>query len=233
MGSYFDPKLILKFIPDLLKFFPITLGILAGALLVGGVIASLVAFFRIFKIPVLDRISIVYTSFMRGTPTIIQLFLVYYGLPVLLQAIHIDTSNVSEIAFVILAYGLGIGAFLSEIIRGAINSVDKGQREAAYAVGMTTGQVFARVILPQALIVAVPNFTNLLISYLKETSLAFTLGVVDMVGRAFALGNLNYHYLEIYIGLTVIYYIVCIILQRAFSVIEMHTKKHERHLVEG
>lgn len=233
MGSFFDPKLIIKFIPDLLKFFPITLGILAGALLVGAVIASFVASFRIFKVPVLNRISIVYISFMRGTPTIIQLFLVYYGLPVILQAIHIDVSGISEIVFVILAYGLGIGAFLAEIIRGAINSVDPGQKEAAYAVGMKTHQVFYRVILPQALIVAVPNFTNLLIAYLKETSLAFTLGVVDMVGRAFALGNLNYHYLEIYIGLTVIYYIVCIVLQKGFSRFEFFIKKHERQLIEG
>jgi L-cystine transport system permease protein len=170
---------------------------------------------------------------MRGTPTIIQLFLVYYGLPVLLGAIGIDVSDVSEIVFVILAYGLGIGAFLAEIIRGAINSVDAGQKEAAYAVGMKTYQVFYRVILPQALIVAVPNFTNLLIAYLKETSLAFTLGVVDMVGRAFALGNLNYHYLEIYIGLTVIYYIVCIFLQKGLSKFEFRIKRHERHLVEG
>ncbi|WP_461204808.1 amino acid ABC transporter permease [Clostridium sp. DL1XJH146] len=233
MGSYFDPKLIVEFLPDLLKFFPITLGILIGAILLGGVLASIVASFRILNVPVLNQLSVVYISFMRGTPTIIQLFLVYYGLPILLQMINIDVSGVSEIVFVIIAYALGIGAFLAEIIRGAINSVDNGQKEAAYSVGMKTYQVFIRIIIPQALIVAIPNFTNLLISYLKETSLAFMLGVVDMVGRASALGNLNYHYLEIYIGLTIIYYVVCIFIQKGLSIFEFRITKHEQHLAKG
>lgn len=233
MGSLFQPQLIPKFFPQIIKYFPVTLGILIGAVFLGVIIAFIIALFRIYKVPVFNQISIVYISFMRGTPTIIQMFLVYYGVPEILKMINIDVTGIPEIIFVIIAYSLGIGAFLAEILRGAFNSVEKGQVEAAHSVGMKSHQVFIRVLLPQALIVALPNFTNLLVSYLKETSLAFMLGVVDMMGMANALANLNYHYLEIYIDLTVIYYVVCILIEKGLLRVEANLKKHEQQLVRG
>ncbi|WP_311516958.1 ABC transporter permease subunit [Paenibacillus polymyxa] len=112
-----------------------------------------------------------YVSFMRGTPILIKLFLVYYGLPELLKPIGIDLSRTDPLLFVIVTYALSDAASFAEIFRGAVRSVDKGQTEAAYAAGMTTFQSFRRIVVPQALIVAFPNMANTLIGSLKDTSL--------------------------------------------------------------
>ncbi|WP_068775856.1 amino acid ABC transporter permease [Paenibacillus sp. FJAT-26967] len=226
MGKAFDISLVWTFLPKLLAYLHVTLFILLVSLLIGAVIGFTLALIRLYKVPVLGRIVTVYVSFMRGTPILIQLFLVYYGVPQLLLGIGIDLSSVHALVFVVLTYGLHIGAFFSEIVRAAVGSVDRGQVEAAYAVGMTGPQAFTRIILPQAMTIAFPNIGNLVIGSLKDTSLAFSLGVMDMSGRADTLGTTN-HYLEIYLALALIYYAVCLLLEKLFSVAEKRLGRHE------
>ncbi|MFD0692967.1 amino acid ABC transporter permease [Paenibacillus sp. GCM10027628] len=230
MGKSFDITLVATFLPKLLYYLPLTLLILVASLTLGFILGLLIALTRLYRVPVLNQISIVYVSFMRGTPIIIQLFLVFYGLPMLLKLVNVDISRWDPIYFVIITYGLSIAAFKSENIRAAVNSVDRGQTEAAYAVGMTGPQSFFRIVVPQALLIAFPNFANSVIGFLKDTSLAFTIGVMDMMGRGETLIAATAHTLEVYISLTIIYYVTVLILEKGFKHTEFRLQKHERPL---
>ncbi|NEW05087.1 amino acid ABC transporter permease [Paenibacillus sp. SYP-B3998] len=230
MGKSFDITLVLDFLPKLLYYLPLTLLILVASLAIGFALGLLIALTRLYRIPVLSQISVVYVSFIRGTPILIQLFLVFYGLPMLLQIVQVDISRMDPIYFVIITYGLSIAAFKSENIRAAVNSVDRGQTEAAYAVGMTGTQSFLRIVVPQALLIAFPNFANSVIGFLKDTSLAFSIGVMDMMGRGQTLIAATAHTLEVYISLTIIYYITVLLFEKVFKVTEFKLQKHERPL---
>ena len=117
---------------------------------------------------------------------------------------------------------LSNGAGFAEIFRGAITAVDYGQTEAAYSVGMTSSQNFFRIVLPQAIRIAFPNMANSVIGSLKDTSLAFTIGVMDMMGRGDTLIASTAHALEVYISLSVIYYVIVILLEKLFRLSEKH-----------
>jgi len=180
----------------------------------------LIALIRINKIPVLQQFAVVFVSFMRGTPIIVQLFIVFFGLPVLLSKAGIDANNWSTIIFVIVTYGLNLSAFMSEIFRSAIVGVDTGQKEAAYSVGMTNWQAFKRIIAPQALLIAMPSFSVNIIGLLQNTSLGFTIGLVDVIGEVRAIGVRTYHVLEGYVAAAIIFIVLSILLNKLFSYTE-------------
>ncbi|MFF2091078.1 amino acid ABC transporter permease [Paenibacillus sp. NPDC058174] len=232
MGKKFDINYVLDFIPKLLSYLDITLFIVAASLVFGLLIGFLVALPRMYNVPVLKRVSQVYVSFFRGTPILIQLFLVYYGVPELLKLVNIDLSRTDVLVFVILSYSLHSGAFISEGIRAAVNGVDRGQVEAAYSVGMNGFQAFTRIILPQALAISVPIFANLTIANLKDTSLAFTLGAMEMTGKSQTLGTATQHFIETYIALSLIYFVISTVLERTFLYVERRLLKHEKQLVQ-
>lgn len=228
MGKAFDLALIFEFLPKLLAYLPVTLFILVAALFFGLWLALLIALPRLYNVPVLSQLAAIYVSFIRGTPVLIQLFLVFYGLPAFLQLFHLDVSRANPLFFVIATYSLSSAAFFSETIRAAVNSVDRGQIEAAYAAGLTGRQAFVRIVLPQAGMIAFPNFANSVIGFLKDTSLAFSIGVMDMMGRGQTLISATAHALEVYIGLAIIYYLVVIVLEKGFAGAERRLQRHER-----
>jgi L-cystine transport system permease protein len=228
MGKAFDPLLIIEFIPTLIHYLGVTLQILATSILLGLIIGIAAAIPRLFKIPFLNQLVILYVSFIRGTPILIQLFLVFYGLPALLIFVNIDISRMEAIYFVIITYAISNGAGFAEIFRGAIRAVDYGQTEAAYSVGMTSSQNFFRIVLPQAIRIAFPNMANSVIGSLKDTSLAFTIGVMDMMGRGDTLIASTAHALEVYISLSVIYYVIVILLEKIFRLSEKHFNRYQK-----
>lgn len=232
MGRPFDISYVLDFLPKLLSYLHITLWIVAASILLGIVIGFIVAVPRLYRIPVLQTISKVYVSFFRGTPILIQLFLIYYGVPELVKLAGIDLSKTDVLVFVILCYGLHTGAFVSEGIRAAVQAVDRGQVEAAYSVGMSSFQAFTRIVFPQAFAVSVPILANLIIANLKDTSLAFTLGAMEMTGKAQTLGTATQHFLETYIALSIIYFIISTLLERLFIALERRLQRHERAHVQ-
>ncbi|MFC0330450.1 amino acid ABC transporter permease [Paenibacillus sepulcri] len=232
MGEPFDISYVFEYLIKLLPTLRITLLIVASSILLGIVVGFLVALPRLYRIPVLQRFSQVYISFFRGTPVLIQLFLFYYGLPEILKLIDLDVSRVPVLYFVILTYSLHGGAYMAEAIRGAVTAVDRGQVEAAYSVGMTGYQAFSRIMLPQALAISVPVFANLVIATLKDTSLAFTLGIMEMTGKAQTLGALSQHFIETYISLAIIYFIISFILEKMFNKLESRLLRHENQAVE-
>ena len=152
-------------------------------------------------------------SVIRGTPLLVQLFIIFYGLPTL--GIIIDPFPSAVIGF-----SLNVGAYASEIIRAAIVSIPKGQWEAAYSLGMSYPKALKRVILPQASRVSLPPLSNTFISLVKDTSLAAMILVTEMFRRAQEIAATNYEFLLLYSEVALIYWIICFLLSIIQSKLE-------------
>ena len=195
--------------PVLIVKLPVTFEIVAVAFSLGFVLALLIATARIKRIPVLDQILTVFISFERGTPLLVQMLVVYYALPIVLKSFFgIDSRRWEKIIFVDLALILNQGVFLGEIFRGAILSIPKGQREAAIACGFSEFDAFVKVVLPQAVRIALPSTALTLIGLFQETSLVFMIGVIDIIGRASALGATTGHSLESYLIVAAVFLLI-------------------------
>lgn len=175
------------------------------AFVLGLVIAVLTALARISTIKVFQIIARVYVSIIRGTPLLVQLFILFYGLPTI--GVVIDPFPAAVIGF-----SLNVGAYASEVIRAAILSIPKGQWEAANTIGMTYVQSLRRVILPQASRVSIPPLSNTFISLVKDTSLASLILVTEMFRVAQQIAATNYEFLLLYGQAAFIYWLVCFLL---------------------
>lgn len=163
-----------------------------------------------------------YTTMIRCTPSIVLLFLTYYGIPYLFNQFGIDLNSIDKSVFVVITFSLQFAAAMSEVIRTAYESVDKGQYEAAVSVGLSSTQAYRRIVFPQAVVVALPNFGNSLLALIKEGALAYTIGLIDVIGKASLIisSNYNAHALEIYLALSLIYWVVSIAIEQLFSKLE-------------
>lgn len=182
-----------------------TLPLAVITFILGLIIAFFTALARIFGNKLLSGIAQTYVSIIRGTPLLVQLFIIFYGLPSI--GITIDPFPSAVIGF-----SLNVGAYASEIIRAAILSIPKMQWEAAYSIGMTRAQALRRIVLPQALRVSVPPLSNSFIGLVKDTSLAAMILVTEMFRRAQEIAATNYEFLFIYSLAAAIYWVICFIL---------------------
>ncbi|MBE4907509.1 amino acid ABC transporter permease [Bacillus luteolus] len=171
----------------------------------GIILAVLTALARISSIKPFEIIARFYVSAIRGTPLLVQLFILFYGLPTV--GVVIDPFPAA-----IIGFSLNVGAYASEIIRAAILSIPKGQWEAAYSVGMSYQQALKRIILPQASRVSIPPLSNTFISLVKDTSLASLILVTEMFRRAQEIAATNYEFLLLYTQAALIYWAICFIL---------------------
>lgn len=204
--------------PKILEKFPVTFLIVAVSIIFGVILGLGMAVVRIKKIYVLNGIVQILISYVRGTPVIIQLFVVYYGVPVLVKAItHIDINSWNKIIFVFITYSINQAGFLAEHFRAAIVAVDVGQTEAGYSVGLTERQTFFRIVAPQALIIALPGLSTIVIGLFHGTALAYMVGVMDMMGKVKSISAITYHSLEGYISATIIFVTVSIVLEQLFK----------------
>lgn len=210
MGDLFDINRFFHNIPLLFPNFIENLKVLFYATLFGVLLGLLVTAVRIKKTPILYQLITVYISFMRGTPMLVQLMLIYYGLPIIINPIlGINIGRIWEpITFAYITFILNQGAFLSSIFVGAIEAIPKGQSEAAYSVGLSGLQSFFRIVAPQAIRVALPPFGTDFISLLHSASLIYVIGVLDIMGRARAISSISGHILESYIFVAILF-IVC------------------------
>lgn len=226
VSDYFNLKLVWERIPKLLEKLPLTLLLAFLALIVSLILGLLIAIVRYKKIKGLNRIATIFLSLIRGTPMLIQLYVAYYGIPAILRIINstfnagIDINIVPKLVYAFLALGIYQSAFTSETIRAALVSVDKGEIEAAQAMGMTYPQILRRIIIPSALENALPGLDNSVIGLIKGTSLASTCGIIEITYQNQILGGRDYRYLEGYVALAIIYWIITIILEQVFKVIE-------------
>jgi len=240
MGNFIDLGFIAKSIPQMLVYLPVTIRLAIIPMIFGTLIGLIVALIKIYKVPVLKQLAFIYVSLIRGTPLLVQLYIVYYGLFKVLLMLkdnyswlqNIDVNAVQPEYYAIFAFSINLGAYLSETLRSAIESVDRGQFEAAHAMGMRQSQIMLKIILPQASLVALPNLGNTLISMVKDTSFAFMIMVVDIMGEAKILGARGLRFFEVYVGVSIIYWVVCIILERCLVLLERKLKVYERGIAE-
>ena len=207
------PKILL---PGLTMTVPLTVISFSLAL----VIALVTALIQIREVPVLRKLARFYIWVIRGTPLLVQLYVVFYGLPNL--GLMIDPFPSAVIVF-----SLNEGAYCAETMRAALESVPVGQIEAGYCVGMKYTQIMRRIVLPQALRTAFPPLSNSLISMVKDTSLAANITVMEMFMVTQRIASKHYEHLALYIEVALIYLLFCTVLTRVQSAVEKKLKKFE------
>lgn len=211
--------LIVMYIPRLLPYLSVTFEYVIISLLFGSIIGFILATAKLGKNKFLKSIAYGYTTVLRCTPSIVLLFLVFYGLPPLLKSVvNIDIENANTIIYAIITFTLFLSASLSEVMRSSYQAVGRGQFEAAVSVGLSETQAFRRIVLPQAFSVAIPNLGNTVIYLFKEGALCYIIGLIDVMGKANLInGNeMGGHVLQIYTALALIYWPLSIIIEKIF-----------------
>ena len=213
----FDFDYMLSLLPILLKYLGTTLNMAVWGLLFALIIAVTLALLRIYKVPVLDQLSQLYISFFRGTPLLVQLFLLYYGLPQVFPVfVGLDAFSAA-----VIGLSLHFAAYKAESIRAAIIGIDRSQMEASLSIGMTELQAMRRIILPQATRVALPSLMNYFIDMIKSTSLAFTLGVAEIMAKAQMEASSSFKFFEAFLAVALVYWAMVLLLTRIQNWAEM------------
>ncbi|WP_018752061.1 amino acid ABC transporter permease [Paenibacillus sanguinis] len=227
METFFDIEFMLRSIPKVIEALPITLLLLVLSMIFGLLLGGLLTWTKMKAPRGLQAAVGVYVSFMRGTPPLVQLFLIYYGLPNLLGQLGMRVDSWDKLVFAIIAFTLSNAAYLSETMRSAYLAIPAGQHEAAQSVGMTGFQAFRRIIFPQALAVAIPNIGNSLLIVFKDSSLAFSIGIVELLGKAKLISAAGYgaKNLEVFVAAAIVYWISCMILEYGTNCLEKRYKR--------
>ena len=205
-------------IPGLTRTIPLTVIAFSLAIVIG----TLIALVQFANIKVLKQIARFYIWIVRGTPLLVQLYVVFYGLPSI--GIVIDPFPAA-----IIVFSLNEGAYAAETIRGALESISKGQLEAGYCVGMNFVQIMWHIVLPQAFKNAFPSLANSLISMVKDTSLASNITVIEMLMKTKQLVGVYYQPLLLYCEVGLIYLIFSTVLSKLASIIENKLKSKVVH----
>lgn len=227
-----DFEFLAEAFPQVLASVPVTLLLVFISIPIGWVLGILIALVKNAKVPVLYQIATVFVSFMRSVPMVIILFVSYYSTPLIIQShltsigLSADISGVPAAAYAIAAFVLEQAAYSSEVFRSAILAVDKGQIEAAESVGMTKPVAYVRIVLPQAITSALPNLNGLFVGLVQGTSLAYFVGVYEVMATSTLLANASYAYIEAYLMATVIYEVLSFVFNRVFRVIETRASKY-------
>lgn len=199
-------ELLVSSFPKILEFgLKVTLPLAVISFLLSTVLAVLVAMVQYAGVPVLRQLCRFYIWIIRGTPLLVQLMVVFYGLPLI--GIH---SN--SFVMAIIVFSINEGAYSAETMRAAMEAVPSGQLEAGYCVGMNYMQIMWHIILPQAFRTAFPSLFNALISMVKDTSLASSITVVEMFTKTKQIAGQSYNYLPLYIEVAFVYLIFCTVL---------------------
>lgn len=205
----------------------VTIEIAVAGLVIGIVLGTLIALvkimpkYRVFP-RILNRICDVYVGFFRGTPMVVQLLIGYF---VLMPALHLSIDGV-YVAMII--FGLNSGAYVSEIMRAGIQSVDVGQLEAGRAVGLSYWTAMLKIVIPQSIKNILPTLGNEFIVLVKETSVVSFIAVVDLTKAFRAIGDATYEYIIPYLMLALIYLILVILISIGVKAIERRLKRSDR-----
>ncbi|WP_309073684.1 amino acid ABC transporter permease [Paenarthrobacter sp.] len=197
---------------------PLTLASFAFGL----VLALVVALMRLSPNWLLSGIGRFYVSVIRGTPLLVQLFVIFFGLPSI--GIRLDPWPSA-----IIAFSLNVGGYAAEIIRAAILSVPKGQWEAGHTIGMSRPQALVRIILPQAARVSVPPLSNTFISLVKDTSLASLILVTELFRNAQQIAAFSQEFMALYVQAALVYWVICLVLSTAQSAAEKRLDRYVAH----
>lgn len=211
------------------SFWPIVVGGLRGTIplslasfAIGLAIALLMALMRLSRNPAVTFIAKAYISVIRGTPLLVQLFVIFYGLPSI--GITLDPWPSA-----IIAFSMNVGGYAAEVIRAAILSVAKGQWEAGYTIGMSRTTTLRRVILPQAARVSVPPLSNTFISLVKDSSLASLILVTELFRNAQEIAAFSQQFLLVYIEAAFVYWVFCLVLSAGQTRLERRLDRYVAH----
>ena len=205
----------------------VTVEIAVFGLLIGVVIGTLIAVVKVMPknkliIKILEKICDCYVAFFRGTPMVVQLLLGYF---VLMPAIGVSLDG---IVVAIIIFGLNSGAYVSEIMRAGIQSVDQGQLEAGRAVGLPYSAAMMKIVIPQSIKNILPTLGNEFIVLIKETSVVSFIAVVDLTKAFRAIGDANYEYIIPYVMLALVYLVLVVGITFGIKVMERRLKRNER-----
>ncbi|WAG79311.1 cystine ABC transporter permease [Metapseudomonas furukawaii] len=214
-------QLALDSAPFLLKGAVYTVVLSLGGMFFGLLLGFLLALARLYGFTPLRWLAQVYVSFFRGTPLLVQLFMIYYGLPQL--GIQLEPLPAALIGF-----SLNMAAYTSEILRAAIASIDKGQWEAAASIGMSRSQTLVRAILPQAARTALPPLGNSFISLVKDTALAATIQVPELFRQAQLITARTFEIFTLYLAAALIYWVLATVLSHFQTRLEARVNRHEQ-----
>ena len=229
-----DLDYIAKTFLETLKGVPTTLIIMIVAMVLSFVPALFLALGQIYKVKGVRTFSLVYLAFIRATPPILLILFFYSLFPSLLNQFlksigsNVDIFKLNPIYYAFIIYSLMTTGSLSEILRSAILTVDKGQLEAAQAIGLTSSQAYVRIVFPQALRSALPNLANLVINIVKGTSLVFVMTIKDITAIARVEASYGYQYFESYFVIFLQYILICGLIQWGFSILEKRYIRREK-----
>jgi cystine transport system permease protein len=181
-----------------------------------------VALIRLSRIRAVSAVARAYVSIIRGTPLLVQLFVIFYGLPSV-------GVTISPWPSAIIAFSANVAGYAAEVIRAAILSVPKGQWEAAHMIGMSRRLALRRIILPQAARVSVPPLSNTFISLVKDTSLASLILVTEMFRKAQEIATFSTKFMALYIEAAVLYWVICLVLSSGQSLLERRLDRYVAH----
>ncbi|HKS00142.1 MAG TPA: amino acid ABC transporter permease [Arthrobacter sp.] len=211
------------------SFGPLVTGAITGTIpltlasfAIGLALALLVALMRLSRNVVVSGVARFYVSVIRGTPLLVQLFVIFYGLPSL--GVKLDPWPSA-----IIAFSLNVGGYAAEVVRAAILSVPKGQWEAGHTIGMSRGQSLRRIILPQAARVSVPPLSNTFISLVKDTSLASLILVTELFRNAQQIAAFSQEFMVLYLESALVYWVICLALSSGQSVLERRLDRYVAH----
>ncbi|BCZ44546.1 amino acid ABC transporter permease [Clostridium gelidum] len=212
---------------------PTAILITVVSLLIAIPLGFLLALVRINEVKFFNRFAQVYVSFVRGTPMIVQIFIIYSSVPLILATIFtklnikINIYDVNPIWYAFIVFSLNTIAILTEVFRSALGTVNKGQLEAAQSVGLTNVQAYTKIIIPQALVVALPNICTATTNLIKGTSLCYAMSLKEITLRAKVAANVGYNYVEAYIDIFLVYLIICIIVEYGFKLYENRLRTYK------
>lgn len=239
MPDIFDASYIWSDIPAILSGLPVTMEIVIVSTIFGWIFGLALALVKMYRLPVLYQLCGIFVSFTRGTPELVQLFLAFYGIPVILQYTNyywgtgVSINGIPKMLFVLVAFTNITAAYSAESFRATLQGVDKGQMEAALSTGMSKFTAYRKIVIPQALVVAIPSLGSQFVSMLKGTSLAFVVSVVDMTSAGQLAASRTYRFLEMYIALALCYWILSGAFSSLFRWIEQRLKRNERAITDN
>lgn len=220
---------------DVLAGIPITLELTFVTLIISIPIAFYMARQKLEKKKISSKIVTGYVSFVRGTPVVLQILFLYSLLPTLLNylikeviGLEFNIFDINPIIYAFVVFSLNTTASLTEVFRSALLTVEHGQLEAAMSIGMNKFQAYVRIIIPQAVVSALPNICNTTISLMKSTSLAFLMTVKDITAIAKVKAAYGYNYIEAYIVIAVVYIVLCTLVQLAYAFTEKCASHYKR-----
>ncbi|MDP9812362.1 L-cystine transport system permease protein [Rhizobium tibeticum] len=217
----FDIEVLLPDLWSILSAVPVTLAMALAIFVLSTIIGSLFAMVEYRRIPVLRELVVAYKVAFKGVPMVIVIFLSYYGLPPTLQflssliGVEFNGHSTPNWITLIVALTACVAAFQAEVVKGALNSFDTGQADAAYSLGYRRGQVFRRIMLPQVIVAAIPDLANSFMVIMKALSLGFAIEVVDIFAQSQLTAALNFYYLEAFVIAVVIYMVIAYVVTYA------------------